>query len=404
MALDTTIPTAALLAGDPAVVSRAEALRPAVEAAANETEEVRRLQPALLDKLHEARLFRLLLPRSSNGIETDPITFFNVIETIARGDASTAWCLSQAGGCAMSAAYLEPSVAQEIFGRNPRAVLAWGPGPKARAVAVDGGYRVTGVYAFASGCRHATWLGAHAPIYKPDGTPLLGDNGRPVERTLLVPSNEVAWTDIWDTVGLRGTASDQFALTDHFVRADHTITRDFSQPARERRENGPLYRMSAMTCYEVGFAGVALGTARAALDSFIDTARNKIPRGAKSPIRDSAVVQTNLAQAEVAIRSARAFLLQSVAGIWREISDGAALTVEHRITIRMASTNAIHKAREAVDFAYNAAGATAIFESHPLARRFRDVHTVTQQLQGRLSHFETVGAWLMGADADLTWI
>ena len=93
-----------------------------------------------------------------------------------------------------------------------------------------------------------------------------------------------------------------------------------------------------------------------------------------------------------------------MAEIWKQISAGDMLSVDHRITIRMASTNAIHKAREAVDFAYNAAGATAIFESHPLERRFRDIHTVTQQLQGRLSHFETVGAWMMGADADLTFV
>jgi alkylation response protein AidB-like acyl-CoA dehydrogenase len=403
-ALDTLIPTAAGLAGDPAVISRAEALRPVVEAASNEIEDHRRLPPALLDRLHEARLFRLLLPRSSKGDETDPVTFFHVIETISRGDASTAWCLSQAGGCAMTAAYLALPVANEIFGDDPRAVLAWGPGPKARAVALEGGDRVTGVYAFASGCRHATWLGAHAPIFQADGSPLRGANGKIVERTMLVPAEEVVWTDIWDTVGLRGTASDQFALTDHFVRADHSITRDYSEPGKERRETGALYRMSAMTCYEVGFAGVALGIARGALDDFIDVARNKIPRGSRSPIRDSAVVQTNIGQAEVAIRSARAFLLQSVAEIWREISGGAALTVDHRITIRMASTNAIHKAREAVDVVYNAAGATAVFESHPLARRFRDIHTVTQQLQGRLSHFETVGAWILGADADLTWV
>jgi alkylation response protein AidB-like acyl-CoA dehydrogenase len=149
---------------------------------------------------------------------------------------------------------------------------------------------------------------------------------------------------------------------------------------------------------------VALGIARASLDSFVDVARNKIPRGKKSPLRDSAVVQTNLGLAEVGILSARAFLLQSVAGIWKEISAGARLSLEHRMTIRMASTNAIHRSREAVDFAYNAAGATAIFENHPLERRFRDIHTVTQQLQGRLSHFETVGAWMMGAEADLTWV
>ena len=400
--MDTLIPTAAELAGDPAVVSRAEALRPIVEKTSSEIEDGRRLPPALLDKLHEAKLFRLLLPRSAGGVETDPVTFFHVIETIARGDASTAWCLGQAGGCAMTAAYLDPKVAHEIFGKAD-SVLAWGPG-KARAVETDGGYKVTGKWAFASGGRHATWLGAHCPIFTPDGSPKLGSSGRPLERTFLVPAKDVAWTDIWHVVGLRGTASDQFALTDYFVPAGYSFTRDYSRPDHERRENGPLYRMSAMTCYEVGFAGVALGIARGALDNFIETARTKIPRGAKSPIRDSAVVQTNLAQAEVAVRSARAFLVQQLAAIWKELCAGGALTVDHRITLRMASTNAIHRAREAVDFAYNAAGATAIFESHPLERRFRDIHTVTQQLQGRLSHFETVGAWMMGVDTDLSWI
>jgi len=405
--LDTLIPSAAELAGDPAVVSRAEALRPFVEAASNDVEDARCLPKPLLDKLHEAKLFRLLLPRSINGEETDPVTFFHVIETIARGDASTAWCLGQAGGCAMTAAYLAPEVAREMFS-DARSALAWGPG-KGRAVETtnekgEDGYKVTGTWAFASGGRHATWLGCHALLFHADGTPKLTKDGRQIERVMLVPSSTVTWTDIWNVVGLRGTASDQFAVNDLFVRADHSFSRDFAQPAYERRENGPLYCMSAMTCYEVGFAGVALGIARGALDNFIDTAKTKIPRGGKSPIRDSAVVQTNLAQADVAVRSARAFLLQELASIWKAISAGGTLTIEQRITIRMASTNAIHRAREAVDFAYNAAGATAIFENHPLERRFRDIHTVTQQLQGRLSHFETVGAYMMGADADLSWV
>ena len=402
--MDTLIPTSAELAGDPEVIARAEAVRPAVAAASDEIEAKRRLPPHLLDKLHEQKLFRLLMPKTSNGIETDPITFFHVIETISRADASTAWCLSQAGGCAMTAAYLDLPVAQEIFGNDPRAVLAWGPGPKAKAIEVDGGYKVTGIWAFASGSRHATWLGAHCPVFLADGTRKTDADGRPVERTLLVRAEEVTWTDIWDVVGLRGTASDQFALTDHFVPHDHGFTRDFQHPARERREPGPLYRMSAMTCYETGFAGVALGIARGALDEFVETAKTKIPRGAKSPIRDSTVVQMGLAQADIRVRSARAWLLQSLAEIWKRIQAGGDLTIEDRIVIRGASTNAIHAAREAVDYTYNAAGATAIFHSHPLERRFRDIHTVTQQLQGRSSHFETVGAWMMGADTDLTWI
>ena len=389
------------LAGDAAVISRAEAVRAAVGDAASTIDSTRRLPPALLDKLHEAGLFRLLLPRSSNGIETDPMTFFHVIETIARADASTAWCLSQAGGCAMAAAYLDLPVAHAIFGEDPHAVLAWGPGPKVTAVECEGGYMVTGVWSFNSGGRHATWLGAHCPITKADGTPRLDANGKPQERTMLVRTEDVHWTDIWNTVGLRGTASDQFALKDHFVRADHSITREFDQ---ECRESGPLYRMGSGTCYQVGFAGVACGIARGALDIFIDVARNKVPRGQKSSLRDNAVVQSNLAQAEVNLRAARGFVLQSMADVWKTLSAGSLITVEQRITIRMAATHAIHKAREAVDFAYNAAGATAIFQNHPLERRFRDVHTVTQQLQGRLSHFETVGAWMLGADTDLTFV
>src|SRR5271170_1679913 len=192
------VATSAELAGDRSVVARAEAVRSAVAASSDEIEEGRRLPPALLDRLHEAELFRLLLPRSSNGIETDPVTFFHVIETIARADASTAWCLSQAGGCAMSAAYLDLPVARAIFGDDPRAVLAWGPGPKVRAVACDGGYMVTGVWAFASGGRHATWLGAHCPIYSGEGTPKRDANGEQQERTMLVRTEDVIWTDIWN--------------------------------------------------------------------------------------------------------------------------------------------------------------------------------------------------------------
>jgi alkylation response protein AidB-like acyl-CoA dehydrogenase len=392
--------TAADLAGDQAVIARAKAVQPLIAAASGEIEATRRLPPALLDKLHDAQLFRLLLPRSSGGIETDPITFFHVTEAIAHADASTAWCLGQAGGCAMAAAYLDLPVAHAVFA-DPRAVLAWGPGPRVKAIECEGGYRVTGVWSFASGGRHATWLGAHCPIYTADGKPKLDAGGAQIERTMLVRTGDVTWTDIWSTVGLRGTASDQFALEDFFVRADHSITRAFD---RERREQGPLFRMGSGTCYQMGFAGVACGIARGALDDFIDLARNKVARGFKSPLRDNAVVQSGLAQAEVHLRAGRGFLLQSMADIWKDLRAGQDITVEQRMAIRMGATHAIHKAREAVDFAYHSAGATAIFESHPLERRFRDMHTVSQQLQGRLSHFETVGAWMMGADCDLTFV
>lgn len=388
--------------GDREIVARAEALRPEVEALSGEMERNRRLAPALLEKLHQAQLFRLLLPRSANGLECDPVTFMQVIETIARGDASTAWCLSQGGGCATAAAYVDPEVASRIFGHDPHSALAWGPGPVGKAVRVDGGYRVTGAWSFTSGGRHATWVGAFCYVYNADGTPRMDENGKQVERVMLVPSGEVTWTDIWDTVGLRATASDQFSLNDYFVRTEYSVTRDYE---KECREPGPLYRVSALVFYEMGFASVGMGIARASLDAFMDQARYKVQRGLKNPLRDNAAVQTNLALAEVGLRAARTHLLQTVAETWHDVCEpGGKLTVEHRIRIRMASTYAIHQARDAVDFAYNAMGTPTVFTTHPLERRFRDMHTVTQHLQGRLSHFETVGAWMMGAPADLAFV
>lgn len=390
------------LSGNPGFLARAAALVPVAQAHAEEIERHRRLPVTLLDALHDAQFFRLLLPRSARGLEVDPITFMQVIEIIARADGSTAWCLSQAGGCAMAAAYLDAPVAERVFGGDARAVLAWGPGPKARAVATEGGYRVSGTWAFASGGRHATWVGAHAPLFSQDGTPITDPGGKPLERTFLVPSTTVHWTDIWDTIGLRGTASDQFALDDHFVRADHSITRDYD---KECRESGPLYRLSALILWEIGFASVGLGLARASLDSFLHLARDKVQRGLKLPLRDNAYVQTQLAQTEAALRAARALLLETVGDTWRHVCNAEGLlTLEQRMLIRMASTHAIHQARDAVDFAYNTIGTAAVFGNHPLERRFRDMHTVTQHLQGRNGHFETVGAWMMGAPADLTFV
>jgi len=386
-------------------IERARALRPLLGALSDRMEAERRVLPEALDALHQAGLFRMILPRSMNGGEVEPATLFHVMEQIAQADASTAWCLGQASGCASTAAFLAPAVAWKMFGSDPRAVLAWGPGPKVKAIACDGGYRVSGTWSFASGCRHATWLGAHAPLHDADGTPQRDASGKRIERTFLVPAQAVRWTDIWNVMGLRATASDAFSLDDHFVRNDHAFSRDWTK-RQECFEPGPLYRIPAMLMYEISFAGVAAGIARAALDYFVEFARTKVPRGMPSPLRDNTVVQMNAAESHVRLESARHWLLKTIGEIWDDVRqpDGE-LSLEHRMAIRLASTWTIHQARHAVDFAYNAAGASAIFGSNPLERRFRDIHTLTQQVQGRLSHLEAVGGYLLGSgEPDLTFI
>ncbi|HUA51905.1 MAG TPA: acyl-CoA dehydrogenase family protein [Candidatus Sulfotelmatobacter sp.] len=381
------------------LLERVAALAPEIEAAGDEIDRGGKVPDALQAKLVDAKLFRLLMPRALGGIEVDPVTFVHVIEAVARRDGSTAWCLCQGNGCSMVGAYLDPAVAHEIFGKDPKAILAWGPGP-GRAVAADGGYRVSGSWAFASGAPHATWLGAHTPVHEPDGTPRLRD-GKPVVRTVLFPAAAAPLKDIWKVVGLRGTGSNAYALDDHFVPDAYSLLRD---DQTDRRDPGLLYCFPQGSLYASGFAGVALGLARGLLDAFIALALEKTPRGYKHPLAQSAVVQAKVAQAEAQLGAARLYLLSSLEEIWRSVQRTSELTLAQRMQIRLQSTWAIHQARAVGDFAYHAAGATAIFDANPFERRFRDLNTVTQQLQGREAHFETVGQFLLGLDADTTWL
>lgn len=381
-------------------IARARKLTPSLAAAAPRIDAARELPPDVLDAMHSEGMFRLLVPRSLGGSELDPATYVQCVEAIAAGDASVAWCMNQGSGCSMSAGYLRPDVAREVFG-GERDVLAWGMGPGAKAVRVEGGWRVTGNWAFASGSRHATWLGAHCPCFDANGTPQRYPDGRPWERTMLFRREVATIKDIWQVVGLRGTGSDSYSVTDLFVDDAHTLTRD---RAEERREPGLIYKFAAMQIYASGFAAVALGTARAALDSFVDLARGKTPALMQTGLRDNAVIQSAIGMADAKLHAARTWLL----AVLRDAQDatlvGGEVPTEHRMRIRQASTYAIHQAKEVVDVAYHEAGSTAIFDSNLFERRFRDVNTVTQQVQGRRSHFETIGLHILGGSPSLRWI
>ena len=391
--------------GEPAPLDyrgRVSALAPALAAAAHEIDERRELPARIVDRLVDEGFFRLLLPRSLGGAELLPAQYVPIIEAIARVDASTAWCLNQNSGCSMTAAYLTPDVARDIFG-GPRGILAWGPGPgEARAVA--GGYNVTATWAFASGSHHASWLGCHVPVTESNGQPRREADGNPVIRTLFFPKSSTKFTDIWHTIGLRGTGSDQYSVTDLFVPEAYSLPSIARNSPEKRREPGLLYSFSSLSMYAAGFAGVAMGCARSTLASFIELARDKIPRGARKTMRDNNVTQSQVGQAEARLSSAYGYLLHSLEAITEAVRQRGHVTLDERMTIRLASTFCIHTALEVTDMLYQAAGATAIFDENPFERPWRDVHSVSQQLQGRQVHFETVGQHLMGLEPDTSWL
>src|ERR1051326_5342162 len=252
-------------------LERARELRPLLAAHGDEIERRREVTPEVVAAMKERGIFRMLLPRSLGGAELDPLTYTAVLEELAQGDGSTAWCLGQNSGCSMIAPYLPADSAEEVFG-GPRGILAWGPDlPGAgRTVAVEGGYRLTGRWGFATGSRHASWLGCHVPVFEPDGSPRLPPNGRQQVRTMVFRKSEAEIIDNWHVLGLRATGSDSYALEDHFVPQRFSAGRDNFD---ELREKGPLYQFTSGMIYAMSFSHVSMGIAKGAYDAFIEIAR-----------------------------------------------------------------------------------------------------------------------------------
>jgi indole-3-acetate monooxygenase len=316
-----------------------------------------------------------------------------IMEILAAADASTAWCVGQASGCSMAAAYVDAPVAQQIWGDDPNGVLAWGFQIEGRAKAVPGGYKVTGKWGFGSGGHHASWMGAHCHVELPDGSLLKDVNGTLIERTMLVRQHQLTWLSTWNVVGLRGTGSDTYTITDVFVPEAYTVRRDIDA---ERRIDDPFYRFTTTNAYACGFAGVSMGIARAMLDALKDLAQTKMPSHTARALRDSPVMHHLIAENEAKLRSARAFVLESIREARDTIQRTGTLATENRVLMRLASTTAIRRAKEVAEFAYHEAGATAIFASNPFERKMRDIHASAQQVQGRTGHIEVCGQYFLG--------
>jgi indole-3-acetate monooxygenase len=395
--------------GDPAIaqdgtgaacLARARSLIPLLQSAAGRIDAGNELPPDVLDAMFDAGMFKLLLPRAFGGFELKPTDYVQCVEAIAEGDASAAWCMNQGSGCSMASAYASPNVGREIWG-GKRDVVAWGQGPGAKAIRTDGGWRVTGTWSFASGSRHATWLGAMCPSFEADGTPIVRPDGKAWERTAMFRREQAQIDDVWQVMGLRGTGSDSFTIKDLLVEDAYSLTREYEP---ERRQHGPLYAFQAMQLYAGGFASVALGIARAMLDAFIALAKTKSQAWSSDSLRDNHAVQYIVSHADAAWKAARAGLHGALDAAWRDVALTGVLSLEHRIEIRQAATYAIHVSRDMVHQVFHEAGSTAIFNQHPFERRLRDVNSVSQQLQGRRTHFETVGCYRLGGEPNLRWI
>ena len=378
------------------LLDAARELAPKIRAAADEIEAERELPRALFEALADAGFYHMAVPRSIGGHELDLPTYIQVLEELGKADASTAWTINQGAIYATYAARMPKEMARAIWIDTPRAVVANTPAPTAKAVVVPGGYRVTGRQGFSTGCRHASWVAAHAQVIDNGEVRIDPANGQPEARYLYVPVAEAELLDTWHVRGMRGTGTHHFAVNDVFVPAERSVL-SVTAPLVE---TGPLYQIPRTLLFASGDAAVALGLARMCLETFFELAGAKTPRAMPGLLREQSMVQVDVGHAEANLRSGRAFLTEAVRDIWKSASETGAVTLDQRAALRIATTHGIRLAVQVVDTVYNAAGATAVYESHLLQRHFQDIHVISQHMQSRMAVYELVGRHWLGLPID----
>jgi indole-3-acetate monooxygenase len=377
-------------------VAEARRLAPEVSARAQEAEDARTMPRELVEQLRAAGLFQLAMPAALGGLECDLLTTFAVIEELSRADGSAGWTAFIGNGSAF-VAWLEPEVAKEIVSVRPDFIQAGVFAPTATATPDgDGGLVIDGRWAFNSGCMHADWF-INGVIVMDGNAPRMRAPGIPDWRFAFLPPESVEIIDTWRVSGLRGTGSHDSAAHGVVVPEERTIAPFFSAA----RFDGALYRLPFTTFLSPLLAGFVLGVARRALDEVTVLAAKKsrvVPPGPTMAEDDA--FQIELSRLEAAVRSARAYVVESLGSTWATVSDGDDVTLEQRAEVLLAVLHAARVARTSVDQAFALAGGGALYDSNPMQRCARDIAAGTQHIFFNLSRWKTTGRVLLGRDPE----
>lgn len=339
---------------------------------ASEIESNRNLPSDLVDSLIDSGVFRLWIPEEYGGEQADIHAMLDAIETASYHDGSTGWCVMIGGSTALNAGFLPTRFATEIYA-DPRAVTGGFGMPSGAGLAVDGGISVTGQWAWGSGTNHCSWIGGGVRIVDADGNPAALDDGT---RGPFVYFNrsDVELLDTWHVTGMKGSGSTDYTVTDAFVPSGRWVSFAAS-PAPV--VDGALYCFSFLGALGLGVASVTIGLARRAIDELIELGA-KQPTGSSRSLAERPSIQSDLAIAEAKMAAAQSFIRSVVDESWATATNTGSVTDEQKRKIRLAANHAAASCAEAVDLCYLAAGGTAVYESSPIQRVFRDVHVATQ--------------------------
>jgi alkylation response protein AidB-like acyl-CoA dehydrogenase len=372
------------------ILMAARRLLPSIARRAGEIESARRIPRDLIDELAAAGCFRILTPTSHGGLGADLPSGIRIFETLAQADASVAWTVMIGGTCWIDLLGLPRASLDELFASSRNVIFAGVFNPSGSIAAVEGGYRVTGRWSFASGSEHADWLFGNNVERSDDGVPHM--------RIAVFAPDQVVIEDTWNVSGLSGTGSHHFHVDDAFVSSDLTLDPFADDPCID----AVIARVPPPALLSLSIASVAIGIARGALDDIIALATAKTPLLAEGALAGNSHFQFELANADAALRAARALLYETAEATWGTVAGGSPLSLIDRARIRAAAVWATNRATEVVTGAYRAGGGSSVYASSPQQRRLRDVNALTQHFLVRNDTLTMAGAVLAGQDISPT--
>jgi indole-3-acetate monooxygenase len=392
--LDQLPAAEALPATDPAPRLHAEIRRlaPAIAARAAEIEAARRIPPDLVTTLRSVGVFRLLAPRSHGGFEFDLPTALDVLRALARIDGAVGWCAMIANGASLFASLL-PRHTYDAMCENGPVIVAGSTQPGGTVEKAPGGWRVKGRWPFVSGCQHADWIGGLC-VVSAEGKPLPGPQGEagpPLMRGFFLPARKWQIEDTWHVAGLKGTGSHHVALNDVVVPAENFFDFPDASPCLP----GTLYQ-SALQFPPLLHAATSVGMAEGALAALVDLANTGRQQfRATAPMRLSETFQGELGRLAAELRAAQAYLQTQAAHVWRlacagALNDEAFLTQSTQATIWI-----VHACVRVADGCFTLGGGAALYETSPLQRRLRDLHTAAQHAMAHQRHYVGVGEMIL---------
>jgi alkylation response protein AidB-like acyl-CoA dehydrogenase len=369
-----------------ALLQAVDRVRDILAAGADEAEAIRTLPQASVAALRESGLFTLKLPAVLGGAEADPVTQIEVIEAVSYIDPATGWNFFIGAGGGSFCAFLPDAAIAQMFRGGYIPTLAGAFKISGKAVAVDGGYRVTGRWAWASGIRHAEWVAAHVLVERP-GREL------PETRLVMVPAPAVTIHDTWHVAGLKGTGSCDFSLADHFVPEAFTFDTQAMRPCR----GGPLYQLGLPGLLVNEFAGFALGVGRRALDAIIELAHTKRRGyGKQTPLAERAVFQRVLGESDLRLRAARGLVLETFERAWQTVCTGRRPEAALQVAMSGATTLVTDVALDVTTQAFRYGGGSVIHLDHILQRCLRDLQVGASHLFVSDVAYERHGQCLLG--------